>query len=132
MKAAVCRSFREPLAIEDVTIRAPGENEVLVRVAACAVCHSDVSYIDGDWGGILPAVYGHEAAGFVEEVGPGAAGLGGRRSRRRHARALLWSLREVPPRTADLVRRASRRRTGRADERRRRADPPGDADRCVR
>ena len=44
-------------------------------MAACAVCHSDVSFIDGDWGGTLPAVYGHEAAGLVEEVGPGAGGL---------------------------------------------------------
>ncbi len=45
---------------------------MLVRVKACAICHSDVAYIDGAWGGVLPAVYGHEAAGVVEEVGAGA------------------------------------------------------------
>jgi len=71
----VCRSFGAPLTIEDVSIRPPGRHEVLVRLAACAICHSDVAYIDGDWGGELPAVYGHEAAGVVEQVGAGADGL---------------------------------------------------------
>jgi S-(hydroxymethyl)glutathione dehydrogenase/alcohol dehydrogenase len=42
-----------------------------VRLAACAVCHSDLTYLHGAWGGALPAVYGHEAAGVVEQVGPG-------------------------------------------------------------
>jgi S-(hydroxymethyl)glutathione dehydrogenase / alcohol dehydrogenase len=44
-------------------------------VAACAICHSDIFYIDGAWGGDLPAVYGHEAAGVVEAVGSGVARL---------------------------------------------------------
>ena len=46
-----------------------------MRVAACAICHSDVAYASGAWGGRLPAVYGHEAAGIVEEVGGEAGGL---------------------------------------------------------
>jgi Zn-dependent alcohol dehydrogenase len=75
MRAAVCRKFGGPLGIEEVTIRPPGPGEVLVRVAACAICHSDIAFIDGAWGGPLPAVYGHEAAGVVEEAGPGVAGL---------------------------------------------------------
>jgi S-(hydroxymethyl)glutathione dehydrogenase / alcohol dehydrogenase len=75
MRAAVCRAFGARLDIEDVTIRAPGPGEVLVRIAACAICHSDVAYIDGAWGGQLPAVYGHEAAGIVEETGTGVGGL---------------------------------------------------------
>lgn len=74
MRAAVCREFKAPLEIEEVAIRPPGEGEVQVRVRACAICHSDISYADGDWGGRLPAVYGHEAAGIVEEVGPGTDG----------------------------------------------------------
>ena len=73
MKAAVCRRFGEPLSIEDVAIAEPGDGEVRVRIAACAICHSDISYIDGAWGGELPAVYGHEAAGVVERVGPGVS-----------------------------------------------------------
>ncbi len=71
MKAAVCRKFGDPLRIEDVAIAAPGPGEVLVKLAACAICHSDIMFIDGAWGGDLPAVYGHEAAGVVESIGSG-------------------------------------------------------------
>ena len=75
MRAAVCREFGAPLQVEDVELRGPGAGEVGVRVAACAVCHSDVAYAEGTWGGDLPAVYGHEAAGVVEEVGAGVRGI---------------------------------------------------------
>lgn len=73
MKAAVCREFRMPLTIEEVTLAPPGPGEVRVGLAACAICHSDVIFADGGWGGRLPAVYGHEAAGVVEETGPGVS-----------------------------------------------------------
>jgi NADPH:quinone reductase-like Zn-dependent oxidoreductase len=46
-----------------------------VRVEAVGICHSDVAFAAGAWGGMLPAVYGHEACGVVEEVGPGVDGL---------------------------------------------------------
>lgn len=65
MKAAVCRAFNAPLSIEEVNLAAPGPEEVSVAVAAVAICHSDIAYIDDKWGGVLPAVYGHEAAGVV-------------------------------------------------------------------
>ena len=80
MRAAVCRAFGAPLEIEDLLLDPPGPGEVAVRVVACAICHSDISLIDGAWGGALPAVYGHEAAGIVEAVGPavGAVGPGDR------------------------------------------------------
>lgn len=71
IRAAVCHSFGEPLSIETVRLRAPGPGEVEVTLAACAICHSDISYVDGGWGGDLPAVYGHEAAGHVSRVGEG-------------------------------------------------------------
>jgi len=70
MKAAVCRAFGEPLVIEEVDLAPPGPGEIRVKLAACAICHSDIFYAEGAWGGDLPAVYGHEAAGMVEEVGP--------------------------------------------------------------
>ena len=75
MKAAVCRAFGEKLTIEEVNLAPPRAGEVRVRVAACAICHSDILYADGAWGGTLPAVYGHEAAGVVEEVGAGVTHL---------------------------------------------------------
>ena len=71
MKAAICRSFDAPLTIEDVTLAPPQKHEVRVKLKACAICHSDIIFAEGGWGGDLPAVYGHEAAGIVEEVGEG-------------------------------------------------------------
>ena len=71
MKAAVCREFGKPLAIEEIEIAPPQAGEIKVRIAACAICHSDIIFMDGGWGGTLPAVYGHEAAGVVEDVGAG-------------------------------------------------------------
>jgi S-(hydroxymethyl)glutathione dehydrogenase/alcohol dehydrogenase len=71
VRAAVCHAFGEPLAIEEIELAAPGRGEIRVALAACAVCQSDVHYLEGSWGGTLPAVYGHEAAGIVAEVGTG-------------------------------------------------------------
>ena len=76
IKAAVCHAFRTPLTIEDVRLRAPEMGEVEVRLDAVAICHSDISFAEGAWGGTLPAVYGHEAAGKVTAVGAGVAGIG--------------------------------------------------------
>ncbi|WP_299504133.1 Zn-dependent alcohol dehydrogenase [uncultured Roseobacter sp.] len=75
IKAAVCHEFGAPLKIEDIQLRAPGLGEVEVTLDAVAICHSDISYADGAWGGSLPAVYGHEAAGIVSAVGEGVRGL---------------------------------------------------------
>jgi Zn-dependent alcohol dehydrogenase len=71
MRAAVCYEFGQPLVIEDLVIDPPRDGEVRVRVAACGICHSDVHLIRGEWGGEVPVVAGHEAAGIVAEVGPG-------------------------------------------------------------
>ena len=75
IKAAVCRAFGEPLTIEEVILRAPHMGEVEVAIDAVAICHSDISYVEGGFGGGLPAVYGHEAAGRVTAVGPGVPGV---------------------------------------------------------
>ena len=71
VKAAVCREFGAPLSIEEITVASPGPGQVKVDVEACAICHSDIHFIDGAWGGRLPAVYGHEAAGTVSAIGDG-------------------------------------------------------------
>ncbi len=71
MKAAVCREFGKPLVIEEVNLDDAGPGEVRVKLSAVAICHSDISYADGAWGGDLPAVYGHECSGVVESVGTG-------------------------------------------------------------
>jgi S-(hydroxymethyl)glutathione dehydrogenase/alcohol dehydrogenase len=69
IKAAVCHEFGAPLVIEDILLRAPEMGEVEVTLDAVAICHSDITYASGAWGGSLPAVYGHEAAGIVSAVG---------------------------------------------------------------
>ena len=75
IKAAVCHAFGEPLVVEDVHLRAPEAGEIEVTLDAVAICHSDISYAEGAWGGSLPAVYGHEAAGRITGVGQGVTGL---------------------------------------------------------
>lgn len=69
MKVAICREHGQPLSIESALLKAPGPDEVSVKLSACAICHSDIAYMDGHWGGTLPAVYGHEAAGYIQEIG---------------------------------------------------------------
>ena len=68
MKAAVLRGVREQ-EIEDIDIDDPKSKEVLIRVAAAGVCHSDLHFYNGTWHGGFPMVLGHESAGIVEEVG---------------------------------------------------------------
>jgi len=74
-RAAVCRRFGDPMTVEEVALAAPGEGEVRVRLEACAICHSDVAYADGAWGGEVPTVLGHEACGLVAETGAGVSAL---------------------------------------------------------
>jgi len=69
MKAAVLETPGQPLTIETLVIDKPGPREVLIRTAACGLCHSDLHFIDGAYPHPLPAVPGHEAAGIVEAVG---------------------------------------------------------------
>lgn len=75
VNAAVCRTFGAPLTIEQITVSPPGPGQVKVAIEACAICHSDILFADGAWGGDLPAVYGHEAAGRVAALGEGVDGL---------------------------------------------------------
>jgi S-(hydroxymethyl)glutathione dehydrogenase/alcohol dehydrogenase len=67
--AAVLHAFGEPQRIEEVELRDPGPDEVLVRVLAAGICHSDVGQADGEWDFPLPAVLGHKGAGVVQAVG---------------------------------------------------------------
>lgn len=75
IKAAVCHAFGTPLVIEDILLAPPAMGEVEVTLDAVAICHSDISFADGAWGGHLPAVYGHEAAGTISAVGDGVQGF---------------------------------------------------------
>jgi S-(hydroxymethyl)glutathione dehydrogenase / alcohol dehydrogenase len=69
LKAAVLIEAGRPLKIEQINISNPGPHEVLIRTAACGLCHSDLHFIEGTYPHPLPAIPGHEAAGIVEAVG---------------------------------------------------------------
>jgi len=72
VKAAICNEIGKPLSIEEVTLDPPGRGEVKIRLAATAICHSDIHAIKGEHGDIqLPAIAGHEICGYVEETGDG-------------------------------------------------------------
>ncbi len=71
MKAAVLHGVREPLTIEEVELDPPKAGEVLVKMVASGICHSDIHYFTGDSPCNMPVVLGHEGAGIVEEIGEG-------------------------------------------------------------
>jgi alcohol dehydrogenase, propanol-preferring len=77
MKAAVVHRFGEPLQIEDVPVPTPGPGEVLIRIQACGVCHTDLHAAEGDWPvkPALPFIPGHEGAGTVAALGAGVTHL---------------------------------------------------------
>ncbi len=69
MKAAVLYAAGQPLQVEELSVDNPRRGEVMVRVAAGGVCHSDLHILNGDLPAPLPVVLGHEGAGVVERVG---------------------------------------------------------------
>jgi S-(hydroxymethyl)glutathione dehydrogenase/alcohol dehydrogenase len=72
MQAAVLEEFGAPLVVQEVDLADPGPGEVLVRLEACGVCHTDLYTASGaDPSGYAPTVLGHEGAGVVERVGEG-------------------------------------------------------------
>jgi S-(hydroxymethyl)glutathione dehydrogenase / alcohol dehydrogenase len=76
MRAAVLEEFAKPLQVTELDLAEPKQGEVLVRLAACGVCHTDMYTASGvDPSGYAPTVLGHEGAGFVEKVGDGVSSL---------------------------------------------------------
>lgn len=75
MGAALPYAESKPIRIETIDLEAPGPGEVLVKIAAAGLCHSDLSVVNGARPRPLPMVIGHEAAGVVAEIGPGVTAL---------------------------------------------------------
>lgn len=80
MKAAILNDFKTPLAFQEVAAPKPGQGQVLIKVEACGVCHSDLHVADGDWpqlAGIVkkPLILGHEIVGTVVECGSAKSGV---------------------------------------------------------
>ncbi len=75
-RAAIAWAAGKPLEIEEIQVAPPKQGEVLVRIKATGVCHTDAFTLSGDDPeGIFPAILGHEGAGIVEEVGPGVTSV---------------------------------------------------------
>jgi len=70
VRAALLEEFGQPLAVQEVELAEPRAGEVLVRLVACGVCHTDLHYREGGIGDDFPYLLGHEAAGTVDAVGP--------------------------------------------------------------
>lgn len=75
IRAAVLRERGRPLRIESLELEGPRDEEVLVRIAAAGICHTDIAVADGRYGTTEPVVLGHEGAGVVERVGKKAKGF---------------------------------------------------------
>ena len=73
-KAAVCRELNKPVVVETISVDSPKRGEVMVKLAACGVCHSDLSATNGTIPLPPPLVLGHEGAGEIVEVGEGISG----------------------------------------------------------
>ena len=97
MRAAVLEEFGEPLAVQEVELAEPRAGEVLVRLDACGVCHTDLYTASGaDPSGYAPTVLGHEGAGVVERVGDGRRLARARRPRRHPLLAPVPRVRPLP------------------------------------
>lgn len=74
-KAVVCRELNQPVVVEEIEVEAPRRGEVMIKLAACGVCHSDLSATNGTIPFPPPVVLGHEGAGVVVQVGEAVSGL---------------------------------------------------------
>src|SRR5471032_635277 len=70
-KAVIARQMNAPVVVEEIEVDSPRRDEIMIKLAACGVCHSDLSAINGTIAMPLPVILGHEGAGTVIEVGEG-------------------------------------------------------------
>ena len=113
MKAAVCHAFGKPLMIEEVPIPKPQPHQILIKVEACGVCHTDLHAISGDWPvkPKLPFIPGHEGAGVVAALGSEVTFLKeGDRVGVPWLHSDLWTLRLLPVGLGNALQRATEHR----------------------
>ena len=107
IRGAVFLGPERGVRVEELLLDPPGPGEVRVRMLASGVCHSDLHVLDGDWARPVPVVMGHEGAGIVEAVGPGAGGpadrAGGRAQEAGGPAEGAGAIASAGPRPGDLV-----------------------------
>ena len=105
IKGAVLYEYNQPVVVEDMDLGAPQNGEVLVKMMASGVCHSDWHVVKGEWSNIpTPVILGHEGAGVVEETGCYKTKTG--RSRYTLMDAELWFMRSMPDWTTKCMLQA--------------------------
>ena len=115
-QAAILWEVGAPWSVEEIELDPPGPGEVLVKLAASGMCHSDEHLVTGDLPFELPIIGGHEGGGVVQEVGAGVSWLAPGRSRRVRLHPVVRTLSELldgPPEPV-RPRRAHRSRLGRS------------------
>ena len=113
IRAAVLEEFGQPLVVQELDLAEPKAGEVLVRLGACGVCHTDLYTASGaDPSGYAPCVLGHEGAGVVERVGDGVTSLAVRRPRRDAVRSRVRRVHPLPQRADEPLRTAIRDQQG--------------------
>ena len=95
MLAAVLPEVGRPLAVERIPVPQPRRGEILVQVAACGVCHTDLHVLKGEVAFPTPAVLGHEISGIVAALGPGRRRPAGGDARRRHVHHAVRRVRRL-------------------------------------
>ncbi|MDR6257234.1 Zn-dependent alcohol dehydrogenase [Klebsiella variicola] len=75
VKAAVTLGYQQPFVIKDVDVSPPGKDEILVKIVATGVCHTDAVMRDNPGVVPMPAILGHEGAGIVASVGEAVSGI---------------------------------------------------------
>lgn len=75
VKAAVTLGYQQPFVIKDVEVAPPGKDEILVKIVATGVCHTDAVMRDNPGVVPMPAILGHEGAGIVASVGEAVSGI---------------------------------------------------------
>ena len=118
-RAAVAWEAGKPLSIEEVDLEGPKAGEVLVRIVATGVCHTDAFTLSGaDPEGLFPVILGHEGGGIVEEVGAGVKSRQTRRSRHSAVHARMRRVRILPVRQDESLPENPRHARQRTDARR--------------
>ena len=109
-RAAVAWAARKPLGIEEVDVAGPKEGEVLLKVAATGVCHTDAFTLSGqDPEGLFPAIMGHEGGATVVETGAGVTSRQARRSRHPALHSRMRQVQILPVRDGPICAARSAR-----------------------
>lgn len=131
VRGVIARKPKTATEIVDIVVPDPVDHDVVVKVSACGVCHTDLTYRDGGINDEFPFLLGHEAAGVVEAVGPDVSLVAPGDFVVLNWRAVCGAVPGMQTRAATVLLRHAQRLTANDSDRRHSSDPSA-GDRCVR